>query len=112
MAPALICVDIFTKYVSVVLLPEGRKTTEHITAALMQALNEMGCYDTEKGGKLPDTIYSDREGGLVANDLQDYFKEENIRHLTTLWHAQVAERTIKNGVILQEDGRKKGREGL
>ena len=46
MAPALICVDAFSKFVSVVLLPEGRKTTPHIAAALMQALGEMGCYDT------------------------------------------------------------------
>ena len=45
MVPALICVDISTKYVSAVLLPEERKTTLHITAALMQALCEMGCYD-------------------------------------------------------------------
>ena len=70
MVPALICVDAFSKCVSVVLLPGGRKTTPHIAAALMQALNEMECYETEKGGKLPDTIYSDREGGLVSNEKQ------------------------------------------
>jgi hypothetical protein len=35
----------------------------------------MGCYDTENGGKLPETIYSDREGGLVSNDMQALFKK-------------------------------------
>ena len=95
MVPALICVDTFSKYVSVVLLPEGRKTTPHIAAALMESLNEIGCYDEEKGGKLPYTIYSDPEGGLVSNEIQALLKKEKIRHLTTLGHAHVAERTIR-----------------
>ena len=95
LVPALICVDRFSKYASVALLPLERKNKEHIAAGLMEALNEMGCYDKENGGKLPETIYSDRDGGLVANELQEYFKEKNIRHLTTLWHAPVAERTIR-----------------
>ena len=42
MVPALICVDTFSKYVSVVLLPEGRKTTPHIAPALMQACARWG----------------------------------------------------------------------
>ena len=37
MVPALICVDIFSKYVSVVLLPRGLKKTENIAAGLLEA---------------------------------------------------------------------------
>ena len=46
------------------------------------------------GGK-PETIYSDNEGAFVSNEIQRYFKNNNIRHLTTLTHAPVAERTIR-----------------
>ena len=87
--------DTFSKYVSAVPLPLGRKITEHIAAARMETLSEMGCYDEEKGGKLPDTIYSNREGGLLSNKRQASLKTEKIRHLTTLGHAHVAERTVR-----------------
>ena len=46
------------------------------------------------GGK-PKTIYSDNEGAFVSNEIQKYFKDETIRHLTTLGHAPVAERQIR-----------------
>ena len=46
------------------------------------------------GGK-SQTIYSDNEGAFVSNEVQTYFKEEGIRHLTTLGHAPVAERQIR-----------------
>ena len=46
------------------------------------------------GGK-PRTIFSDDEGSLNSKLLIDYFKENNIRHLTTRGHAGVAERSIR-----------------
>ena len=46
------------------------------------------------GGK-PETIYSDNEGAFVSNEIQDYFKNKGIRHITTLGHAPVAERSIR-----------------
>ena len=53
----------------------------------------------KKMGKKPKTVYSDNEGAFVSNFIQMYFKNNNIRHITTLGHAPVAERqirTIKN----------------
>ena len=50
-------------------------------------------------GAKPKTVYSDNEGAFVSNEIQTYFKNNNIRHITTLSHAPVAERqirTIKN----------------
>ena len=46
------------------------------------------------GGK-PKTIYSDNEPSFISNEVQKYFDEEKIRHLTTLGHAPVAERQIR-----------------
>ena len=42
MVPALICVDAFSKYVSVVLLPLGRNGTEHIAVALRKRSTRWG----------------------------------------------------------------------
>mgnify|MGYP003351930145 CR=1 FL=1 len=44
----------------------------------------------------PETIYSDEEGAFVSNEIQQYFKTQGIRHLTTLSHAPVAERQIRS----------------
>ena len=46
------------------------------------------------GGK-PETIYSDIEGAFVSNEIQKYFRDNNVRHITTLSHAPVAERSIR-----------------
>ena len=40
-------------------------------------------------------MYSDNEGAFVSNEVQQYFKDNNIRSLTTLTHAPIAERTIR-----------------
>ena len=85
--PALIMVDTFSKYATVVLLPEGKKNAPAIAAGLMEGFGNMG-------GK-PDTIYSDNEGGLASTAAQQFFKDEKIRHLVTRGHAPVAERTIR-----------------
>ena len=66
--PALIMVDTFSKYATVVLLPEGKKNAPAIAAGLMEGFGNMG-------GK-PDTIYSDNEGGLASKDAQQFFKDE------------------------------------
>jgi hypothetical protein len=46
------------------------------------------------GGK-PIYIYSDMEGSFLSNLVQKYFKDEGIKHLTTLSHAPVVERVIR-----------------
>jgi transposase InsO family protein len=88
---ALLMVDIFTKYTVVV--PVKSKQIPDVSKAIEQAITKMG-------GK-PKTVYSDNEGAFVSNEIQKYFKEKGIRHITTLGHAPVAERqirTIKNMV--------------
>ena len=85
----LLMIDIFTKYTVVV--PVKTKQIPDVAVAIQQAITKMGAK--------PQTIYSDNEGAFVSNEIQKWFKDNNIRHLTTLSHAPVAERqirTIKN----------------
>ena len=82
---ALLMVDIFSKYTQVV--PCRSKQVPDVLNAIKECLDKMG-------GK-PKTIYSDNEGAFVSNEIQKYFKDETIRHLTTLGHAPVAERQIR-----------------
>ena len=46
------------------------------------------------GGK-PETLYSDDEGSLNSKLLENYFKEHNIKDITTRTHAAVAERAVR-----------------
>ena len=82
---ALLMVDIFTKYC--VVIPLKINKIHDVAIAIKKGIEKMG-------GK-PKTIYSDNEGAFVSNQIQKYFKENNIRHITTLSHAPVAERTIR-----------------
>ena len=81
----LLMVDIFTKYTTAVLIK-----TKQIPDVL-EAIKE----DVRKMGRKPETIYSDNEGAFVSNEIQKYFKDNNIGHITTLTHAPVAERQIR-----------------
>ena len=88
-AGALLMVDIFTKYT--VVIPVKSKQIPDVEKAIEEGIKKMG--------KKPLTIYSDNEGAFVSNQIRDYFKDNNIKHITTLGHAPVAERqirTIKN----------------
>jgi len=88
-AQGLLMVDIFTKYTVVV--PVKTKQIPDVKIAIEEAIKKMG--------QKPLTVYSDNEGAFVSNIIQAYFKDNNIRHITTLGHAPVAERqirTIKN----------------
>ena len=85
----LLMIDIFTKYTVVVTIKT--KQIPDVAVAIQQAIHKMGAK--------PQTIYSDNEGAFVSNEIQKWFKDNDIRHLTTLSHAPVAERqirTIKN----------------
>ena len=84
-AGILLMVDIFTKFTTAVL------TKTKLTPDVFEAIKE----DIKKMGKKPESIYSDNEGAFVSNEVQKYFKENNIRHITTLSHAPVAERQIR-----------------
>jgi len=82
---ALLMVDIFTKYC--VVIPLKTKQIPDVAVATEKGIEKMK-------GK-PKTIYSDNEGAFVSNEIQKYFKTNNIRHIVTLSHAPVAERTIR-----------------
>ena len=82
---ALLIVDIFTKYC--VIIPLKTKQIPDVAVAIEKGIVKMG-------GK-PITIYSDNEGAFVSNEIQKYFKDNKIRHIVTLSHAPVAERTIR-----------------
>ena len=97
---ALLMVDIFSKYTQVV--PCRSKQIPDVLIAIKGCLVKMG-------GK-PKTIYSDNDGAFVSNEMKQYFENENIRHLTTLGHAPVAERqirTIKDMIHKRMDHSKK-----
>lgn len=81
----LLMVDIFTKFTTAVLI----KTKQ--IPDILEAIKE----DIRKMGGKPETMYTDNEGAFVSNEIQKYFKDVNIRHITTLSHAPVAERQIR-----------------
>ena len=43
----------------------------------------------------PQTLYTDDEGGMRDQLIQNYLKDQHIRHIVTRSHAAVAERTIR-----------------
>ncbi len=82
---ALIMVDIFTKFTQVVL--SRSKQIPDVLEAIKECLGKMG--------RKPKTILSDNEGAFVSNEIQKYFEEQGIRHITVRSHAPVAERQIR-----------------
>ena len=102
--PGIIAVDTFSKLCSIVILTGG-KTTVSVATGLFEALTNMGCY--EDGHHLPETIYSDNEPALTSKDMQKWFTDNKIRHITTQGHAPVAERTIRT-IKAINDARRKG----
>jgi len=81
----LLLVDAFSKYCAVV--PLKTKLIPDVLQGIKDGIAKMK--------HKPETIYSDNEGAFVSNEVQNYFKDEGIRHLTTLTHAPIAERTIR-----------------
>ena len=84
-ACGLLMVDIFTKYT--VIIPTKSKQIHDVAVAIEEAIKKMG--------QKPITIYSDNEGAFISNEIHKYFKNNDIRHITTLSHAPVAERQIR-----------------
>lgn len=81
----LLMVDIFTKYTTAVTI-----RTKQIPD-ILEAIKD----DIKKMGGKPKIMYTDNEGAFVSNEVQKYFKDVGIRHITTLTHAPVAERQIR-----------------
>lgn len=85
----LVVIDIFSKLANVV--PMKNKDGESVLKGLKESFEKMG---------FPMSIYSDDDGAFKSV-VKDFFQEEGINHITTLTHANVAERfirTIKNMV--------------
>ena len=82
----LMVIDTFSKYMTVV--PLKSKQPPDMLEALKTAFENMG--------KKPKDIYSDDEGSLNSKLLQDYLREQGIRHIVTRTHAPVAERAIRS----------------
>ena len=81
----LLIIDIFSKFMIVV--PLFSKQPQDLLDGIEEGFKDMG-------GK-PESIYTDDEGSLNSKLLQDYFKEHNIKHITTRTHAAVAERAVR-----------------
>ena len=78
-------IDIFTKFINII--PIKTKTIPELLEAIKKVLNKMG---------KPESIYTDNEGAWsLGTEIDKYFKDNNIKHIITLSHAPVAERSIR-----------------
>ncbi len=85
----LVCIDIFSKLGDVV--PMKNKDSITVYNALLNFFQKMG---------YPINVYSDDDGAFKSK-VKEFFEGEAINHITTLTHANVAERfirTLKNGI--------------
>ena len=85
----LFMIDPFSKYASG--YPFKSKQPYEILNCIKECIEKMG-------GK-PETIYSDFEGSFTSKEIQNYFKDNNIRWIYTTTHAAYIEsfiKTIKN----------------
>ena len=81
----LLVVDIFTKFMTVV--PLKNKMADHMLEGIKEAFSSMG--------KLPEMLYTDDEGAFHSKQAEEYYKDNQIKHLITRGHAPVAERAIR-----------------
>jgi hypothetical protein len=82
--PALIGIDIFTKYVHIVLLEN--KAKEEYLRGLKIIVDKIG---------KPEMFYSDEEGVLHTKLLKDYMKDNDILLVLVRSHAAFVERAIR-----------------
>lgn len=81
---ALMCIDIFSKKVHIV--PLKNRDGETVYNAFIECIKVLG---------FPNSLYTDDDGAFNYKPFQEYLKGEGIRHITTLTHANVAERAIR-----------------
>jgi hypothetical protein len=82
---ALFMIDPFTKYAAAT--PFETKQPDEILRCIKDCMRQMG--------SLPETVYSDMEGSFSSREVQNYFKNNNIRWLYTNTHAAYVERLIR-----------------
>jgi hypothetical protein len=81
----LICIDIFSKFMTVVPLPS--KQEADVAAGVLECLNNM------RGS--PKMIYTDDEGSFSSKSMKDILAKKRITHVVSRNHAPVAERAIR-----------------
>ena len=81
----LLLIDIFSKYC--VIIPIKTKFIGDVVSGILEGIQKMG--------KKPDIIYSDDEGALRNESVQELFKDKGIKHIVTRSHAWFAERMIR-----------------
>ena len=81
----MLAVDIFTKQVEVV--PMMLKDQDNIVASFYELFKKLG-------GN-PKMVYSDNDTAIDAPIVQQWVKDQNIKHITTRTHAAQAERQIR-----------------
>ena len=86
---AIVVIDAFSKLADAE--PMKDKQTNTVYQNLLKIFQKMG---------YPSSIYSDDDGSFKG-PVKEFFRAENINHITTLTHANIAERfirTLKNGI--------------
>ena len=81
----MLAVDIFTTQVEVV--PIMLKDNDNILAPFFELFKKLG-------GNLK-MVYSDNDTAIDAPIVQQWFKDQGVRHITTRTHAPQAERQIR-----------------
>ena len=78
-------IDVFDKFMYVV--PIKSKQEGDVASGMIECLTKMG--------KKPEMIYTDDEGALNKEAIQNYLKDENIEHHGTRAHPNFSERAIR-----------------
>ena len=82
---ALVVIDKFNKFCSVIMLKN--KTPDVILPALEHAFKTLG--------GIPKVLVSDSEGSLMSKELNQFYKDNDIKHIILKSHAPTAERMIR-----------------
>ena len=78
-------IDVFSRFMQVAAVK--KKDEANIASGMIETMNKMG-------GK-PKIIFTDDEGALHTDTIQDYLKEQGIQHHRTRAHANHSERAIR-----------------
>ena len=81
----LLMIDVFSKYMAVV--PIKTKGEGDVAAGIIEGFVKMG--------GTPEILYTDDESALSTDAMKKYLKDNDIKHIITRSHANIAERAIR-----------------
>ena len=81
----LLMIDVFSKYMAVV--PIKTKGEGDVAAGIIEGFVKMG--------GTPEILYTDDESALSTDAMKKYLKDNDVRHIITRSHANIAERAIR-----------------